>query len=114
MKKTLDFNKLQRPTLELVMSDDARTVINVTTPSEALLEKIQANIDELEAAAKRNDIEGIKRSYILAAEVISCNLEGVTVTAEELRDKYKLGIDHAILFFSAYLDFITEIQNAKN
>lgn len=114
MKKTLDFNSLQRPTLELIMPDEARTVINVTTPSEALLEKLTANLDALEAAAKRADVEGIRQSYILAAEVISCNLEGQTVTAEELRDKYKLGIDYAILFFNAYLDFIQEIKDAKN
>jgi hypothetical protein len=114
MKKTLDFNKLQRPTLELVMSDADRTVINVTTPSEELVEKIHANLDALQDAAKRNDIESIKISYTLAAEVISCNLEGLTVTAEELRDKYQMKLDHAILFFNAYLDFINEIQSAKN
>lgn len=114
MKKTLDFNRIQRPTLELIMCDEARTVINVTTPSEELVERIIANLPELEAAAKRNDPEGVKRSYIVAAEIISCNLEGLTVTAEELRDKYKLSLDFAILFFNAYLDFIHEIQEAKN
>ena len=114
MKKTLDFNRIQRPTLELIMSDEARTVINVTTPSEELVEKIIANLPELEAAAKRNDADSIKSSYTLAAEIISCNLEGLTVTAEELRDKYKMKLDYAILFFNAYLDFIHEIQDAKN
>jgi hypothetical protein len=114
MKKTLDFNRIQRPTLELIMCDEARTVINVTTPSEELVEKMVANLPELEAAAKRNDAESIRSSYILAAEIISCNLEGITVTAEELRDKYKMKLDYAILFFNAYLDFVHDIQEAKN
>ena len=41
-------------------------------------------------------------------------MEGITFTAEDLRDKYGLKLEHLICFQPTYLDFINEIQNAKN
>ena len=48
MAKTLDFNKIKRPTLQLVMPDEERTVINVSTPTEGLIEELDETLPELE------------------------------------------------------------------
>lgn len=114
MAKTLDFNKLKRPTLPLVMPDEQRTQIFVTTPTEALVEEFLIMGSELEELVKNGDGESIRESYTLAAKLISCNTQGLQVTAEDLRDKYMLDLVKLIYFFSAYADFINEISNAKN
>lgn len=114
MKKTLDFNSVQRPTLELTMKDDAHTVIPVCTPREELIEKLSARLPEIQEMMSKGDNEAIKAAFDLAAELISCNRDNFAVTGEDLRQKYGMNLEDAILFFSAYLDFVGEIQAAKN
>lgn len=114
MAKTLDFNVLTAPTLPLIMRDERRTEIIVTTPSEQLVEELQVVAPELERVLHAGDAESIKAVYNLAAKLISCNRSGLQVTAEDLRDKYKLNLEALIVFYSVYLDFLNEITNAKN
>lgn len=114
MAKTLDFNALRRPTLPLVMRDADKTQIKVTTPNEGLIEELQAVGPELQGIVSAGDADGIRAIYGLAARLISCNEEGLTVTAEDLRDKYRLGLFELISFFSVYTDFIGDITKAKN
>lgn len=116
MKKTLDFNALEKPTLELTMKDKARTVLHVLTPTEKLIEELQAAAPGITAAMEGKDAGMVAEVYGLAAKLISVNQEGIEVTADDLRDpeKYGLGLEYLIIFFSAYLDFINEIAQAKN
>lgn len=114
MAKTLDFNALKMPKLPLVMSDADRTKITVTAPPEGLVEELAAAGPELKRTVESGDAEGVRACYDLAARLMSCNLSGLTVTAEELRGKYGLDIYGLMFFFNAYTDFINEIQNAKN
>jgi hypothetical protein len=115
MAKSLDFNSIQRPKLEITMCDEAKTKFHLVCPSEALIEKLEAVGPELVGVMEKNDRDAIRAVFDLAAEFISCNTEGKQVTADDLRDKYKLGYDVMIIFFSTYLDFIDEeIKNAKN
>lgn len=114
MARTLDFNSINRPVLELVMQDEAKTVIKVGTPSEKLVEELQATMPELQNVLSSGDKEAVSLCYDLAARLINCNRSFITVTAEELRDKYHIDFEGLIIFYSAYLDFIQEINNAKN
>ena len=47
MAKTINFNNINRPFLRLIMQDDAQTTIDVTTPTEALVEELTAAAPEL-------------------------------------------------------------------
>lgn len=119
MAKTLDFNILSRPTLPLVMCDEAKTVIKVTTPAEALIEELQAALPELQAVMDHKNQESVDLCYDLAARLISCNLSGLEVKADELRSKYwpqdrVVNQLYLVTFYQAYVDFIAEINNAKN
>lgn len=113
MRKTLDFNSIEKPTLELRMKDEARTKITVCTPTQALIEELEANYSSIKEAANGTE-ESIAIMFTLMAKLINCNLEGITVTAEELRDKYDMEFIDALLFFSAYMEFIDDIKTAKN
>lgn len=112
--KALDFNSLQRSYVRLTMADANRTEIMVTTPTEALMEKLEAVGPELQAICKTGNREAINAIYDLAAELISCNRSGLTVSAEDLRGNYNLDLESMIVFFKVYMDFINEIYNAKN
>lgn len=117
--KMLDFNALNRPTLPMCMCDEAKTVITVTTPSEILVEELEATLPELKRIVAGKDNEAVALCYDLAARLISCNHEGLQVTADDLRTKYWPAEKYAnmlylIAFFNAYLDYIAEINNAKN
>lgn len=114
MAKSLDFNKINRPVLQLTMQDDAKTVIKVSTPSEALIEELDATLPELKRIMADSNKEALDYAYELAAKLINYNRSFVKVTAEELRAKYRLDLESLIIFFSVYTDFINEISKAKN
>lgn len=114
MAKMLDLNALEQPILEIKLRDDNRTVFRLTTPSVSLVERFAVAKDEISAIAKSGDVEQIKKLYGLAAELMSCNADYITVTAEELRDKYRVTFGDLIVIFASYLDFIREFNSAKN
>lgn len=114
MARVLDLNTVERPTLELTMQDKDRTTILVSTPSEALVRELEEVAAEMSTLFNRGDQESVDAIYDLAARLISCNRQGLQVTAEELRTKYRMGLESALLFYSAYLDFINELTNEKN
>ena len=119
MAKTLDFNRLNRPLLPLVMCDEAKTTIRVTTPREALVEELQEMLPEMEGVLSGGDQDAVDLCYDLAARLISCNTSGLEVSVDDLRDKYWpeeriVNQLHLVAFFNAYMDFIQEINHAKN
>lgn len=114
MAKILDLNALDQPILEVKLRDDKRTVFRLTTPTTKLVERFIAAKAELASVAKTKDAEHIKKIFELTAELISCNADYITVTAEELRDTYRLTFGDIVVIFAAYVDFIQEFNNAKN
>ena len=114
MARTLDFNSINRPVLELVMQDEAKTVIKVSTPSEKLVEELQATMPELQEVLNTGNKDAVALCYDLAARLINCNRSFITVTAEELREKFRIDLESLVIFYSAYLDFIQEINDVKN
>ena len=114
MAKILDLNALDQPVLEVKLRDENRTLFRLTTPTTKLVERFIAAKGELSDIAQSRDIDQIKKLYELTAELISCNADYITVTAEDLRDKYRLTFGDLVVIFAAYLDFIKEFNNAKN
>lgn len=111
--KVLDFNSAQRPTLELTMMDDDRTVLRVKTPPESMIRELENMSEDLEKL-KTGDRDSVEMIYDLAARLMSCNRSFLTVTVEDLRGKYRMELEDLLLFFNMYFDFITELTNEKN
>lgn len=119
MAKTLDFNKLNRPVLPLVMADKDKTAIKVSTPPEELVEELEATLPEMLEILQGEDQESVNLCYDMAARLISCNTSGLEVTVEDLKTKYwpkeRIANQLSLLaFFGAYVDFIHELNNEKN
>ena len=114
MAKMIDLNALEQPTLEIKLRDEKQTVFRLVAPTVKLIDRFVGAKAEIAEAAKSGDTEKIKRLYDIAAELISCNADYIPVTAEELRDKYHLGFSHIVTVFTAYLEFVKELNEAKN
>lgn len=114
MARMLDLNALDQPILEIALRDEARTIFRLTTPTVALVERFVAAKGEISEITKSRNVEKIKKLYALAADLISCNADYITVTAEELRDRYRVTFGDLVVIFAAYLDFIREFNSAKN
>lgn len=114
MAKVLDFNSFTQPTLPVVLCDGEKKRLNITAPSTDLIEKLAANKDTIAKALSSKDTSVFSAIYNLAAELMSHNDEGFTVTDDELKTKY--GVTYVMLFafFNAYSAFVDEIKNAKN
>jgi hypothetical protein len=112
--KALNFNTLQQPTWPVTLKDDGQTTVNLTAPTVELVDRLVAMAPELEEVAQTKDGRTIRACYELLAEVMNCNADGFTFTAEELRDKYKLTFMDLLVLEKGYMEFMDEIKNAKN
>lgn len=114
MARELNFNSLERPHLKLIMRDANHTVLRVITPTEELVERLTACVDGLQEVLEKKDADATRAAWDLLAKLLSYNMEHLQVTADDLRFKYGLYLDDAIVLMKAYLDFLTELTNAKN
>lgn len=114
MARILDFNKFEQPSLPLVMKDENQTRFTVVAPSVELIQKLEANQEDIEKALKKGDVTSIAKAWDLAAELISCNEEGRQVTATELKEKYRMTYVMLFAFFKVYGELVDEIESAKN
>lgn len=111
MPRVLDFNELQSSILDITLRDEARTVVHLDLPNEALISELQ-NLDlEEMKTGNRAAVNGI---YDLAAKLINSNLDYFKTTGDELLRKYNMNLVLLLQFFSAYMDCITELSNQKN
>lgn len=114
MSRSFDFNAITQQTLETKLGGGV--VLHVTTPPERLIEQLAASQEEMSGlwAGEGNNLEKVRASYKLAADIISCNVENVAITAEELRDKHGVTPVALAAYMTAYMDFINEFHTAKN
>lgn len=115
MSRSLDFNAIEQPTLDVTMRDEKRTVLHLSVPSVDFVEKLQALEPVLAKMKKGNNAaESVKQVYSFFAKIFSHNEDGIEVTAEDLRDKYRLNFLHLLQLYAEYKGFIDDIKNAKN
>lgn len=113
MPRVLDFNELQSSILDITLRDEARTVVHLDLPSEALINELQ-NMGPAIENMKTGTQAAVHGIYDLAARLINCNLDYFTTTGDELLRKYGMNLVLILQFFSMYMDCITELSNQKN
>jgi hypothetical protein len=124
MAMILDLNNFALPTMELTFAGAERTTLHVTAPTEALIDEMKSWSKTDLGKLSKGDQESVNLSYDLTARLLSCNLEGVTLTADDLRAKIaetdvckKHHVDPLwvlIQIVKTYMEFIREIENEKN
>lgn len=116
MAKITDLRMVGRPTMTLVLPDDNGTTVHLCAPTLDLVEELKSGSDTLFAVLRGEDGDAqTKRAvYGLATKFINCNTDLFETTAEELAKRYSVSMEHLQQFFIDYVDFLDEIQNAKN
>lgn len=114
MANTLVFNRHRPPILPVEMMDAQKTVINVTPPTVELQEELRARLADLNALLNGDDEEKRGALFDLAARLMSCNRNMRKITPEQLHKTYRVDEEDLVVFYNAYADFLTEIENAKN
>ena len=114
MPKILDLNSLKLPTLDIIFPDEAHTTIHVIAPTEALIGEMESFFKTGMESLSAGDSESVEVSYDLAARLLSCNKEGMTVTAEDLHKKYNVDFWMLVAILNGYTEFISELKNEKN
>lgn len=113
MAKALDFTKVKKNYLPVTFDDEAKTTIFVGTPTKAILDELlvmQSSFDEIgEDGADEATADDL---YIACAKVMSRNKTGAKITREYLETVFDF--EDLIIFFHAYMDFISEVIGRKN
>ena len=112
--KMLDFNAINQPTWTLRLKDDAQTVVHLSAPTVELVDRLLAVTPELQEVTKTKDGQTIRAVYALVADIMNGNEDGFTFTAEELRDTYRMTLLDVFKFVAGYMEFLKEMQDAKN
>ena len=114
MAKALNFRNFAQPTLPITMNDKDETLFTVTQPTVELVERLEANKDEIVATFQRGDRGSLEALWDLAADLISCNREHRQVTVAELKGKYGMSYEMLFAFFAGIMELLEEIESAKN
>ena len=111
---TLNFNKYRPPILPVEMLDDEHTVIHVVPPTVDLQEELRASTADLYSLLNGDDENKREGLFDLAARLMSCNRNMRKITPEQLRTTFRLDEEDLVVFYEAYVGFLTGIENAKN
>lgn len=109
----LNLNTVQRPTLKLTLMDEEQTVLRVKVPTLDMFKEMQSMASSLKGV-ESGEQESVDTLYEVLARLLSVNRDYRKVTADELRNKYNVDLESAIIVFKAYMDFISAIANGKN
>ena len=114
MAKGLNFRSFAQPTLPIHMNDAEETLFTLTAPTVELVERLDANKSEILAVFQNGDRRSLDECWKLAADLIGCNRECRQVSAQELKGRYGMTYPMLLAFFTAYGEFVKEIESAKN
>lgn len=114
MARLLDFNSVEVQTMDLVLRDEARTKVHLKYPTEGLVQELVRIAPAMHKVIETGDAESLDLTYDLVAKLMSCNRDGIKFAAEELRTKYRMDFEMVVIFCNSYLDFINELNHAKN
>jgi hypothetical protein len=111
MAKTLNFNNTKKQYLTVTLADEAKTTIMVGTPTKKILNELLSMQDSLESANDAST-EDMDQLYNSCATIMSRNKGGKEITKEYLEEIFDF--EDIIVFFNAYMEFISEVMGAKN
>lgn len=113
MSKPLNFNNVKKQYLTITLADAKKTTLMIGTPTKALMDDLILLQSSLETLSKdENNTEAMDDLFNACAKVMSRNKAGIEITKEYLEEIFDF--EDIIIFFNAYMDFISEVTNQKN
>ena len=113
MPKPLNFNNVKKNYLPVTLNDEKNTTLFVGTPTKAIMNDLVVLQSGLETISDDDtNVEAIDDLYSACARVMSRNKAGVKITPEYLSEVFDF--EDIIIFFKAYMNFISEVTASKN
>ena len=113
MSNTLNFNDLHKRYLTVTLADENETVLMIGTPTKAIMNDIMLLHSSVDAISEdETDLEALDDLYNACARIMSRNKTGKKITKEYLEELFDF--EDIMVFFHAYVDFVTGIANSKN
>lgn len=113
MSKSLNFNNLKKKYLTVTLADEKETTIMIGTPTKAIMDDLMLLKSNFEALSDNDvDTDVTNELYNACARVMSRNKGGIKITSEQLADIFDF--EDILIFFNAYMEFVTEVTNTKN
>lgn len=113
MAKPLNFNNVKKQFLTVTLADEKKTTLMIGTPTKAIMDDLVLLQESLETLTDdETNTEATNDLYNACARVMSRNKAGVKITTEYLAEIFDF--EDILIFFNAYMDFISEIADSKN
>lgn len=106
----LDFNKIKKNYLTIVLPDEKKTRLQVMTPTKRLLTQLMETLPEMSGDMPTE--ENLNTLYDFCARLMSRNKSATVITGEDLAAC--LDFEDLVAFFETYATFVSEIANSKN
>ena len=113
MAKALNFNNVKKKYLTVTLADENNTTLMIGTPTKAIMDDLIALKGSLKAIEDdATDAESTEELFAACAKLMSRNKGGVKISKEYLEEIFDF--EDIMIFFNAYMDFITEVTSVKN
>lgn len=113
MAKPLNFNNLKKQYLTVTLPDEKKTTLMIGTPTKAIMDDLVLLQGGLETISEDEaNVEATDDLYNACAKVMSRNKGGIEITKKELEKIFDF--EDIMIFFNAYMDFISEVTGGKN
>lgn len=109
----LNFNNIKKQYLTVVLPDEKQTTLLIGSPTKALTSEINTIQSNLEMINNENSDEfTLDELYNACAKVMSRNKAEIKITKKQLEKIFD--VEDILIFFTAYVNFVTELANQKN
>ncbi len=113
MAQVLNFHNVQKHYLNIVLADEKNTELMVGTPTKGVMDDLLVLQGALNEISEDSDnMEATEDLYRVTAKILSRNKAGIKITKEALADLFDF--EDIVIFFNAYMEFITEVTSSKN
>lgn len=115
MAKSLNFHNVKKSYLTVTLADEANTTLMIGTPTKAIMDDLidlQDALEEISEDGSAESIDATNELYRACAKVMSRNKGGIVITPDYLAEIFDF--EDVMIFFNAYMDFVTEVTGSKN
>ena len=111
--KSLNFNNVKKTYLTVTLADENNTTIMIGTPTKAIMDDLVLLQSGLETISEDDaNVDATDELYSACAKVMSRNKGDIKISKEFLEEIFDF--EDIMIFFNAYMDFITEVTSGKN
>lgn len=112
MANVLNFNQMKKQYLTVTLADETNTTLMIGTPTKSIMDDLILLQSSLESMGDDDTATATEDLYRACARIMSRNKMGIKISPEKLSEIFDF--EDVLIFFNAYMEFVSEIINSKN